>query len=126
MAVRPELSRTQILPADFSFYGNLSGQWANEPLVNLEQFELGGNASVRGYREGELYSDTGWVSQNEFRSPIYWRGAGSLKIGTQLTAFTDYGQGYNGIVPERKPNSRSGVPAWGPTSISALTWKATF
>jgi hypothetical protein len=95
VAVRPGLSRTQVLPGDFSFYGNLAGQWANEPLLNLEQFELGGNASVRGYREGELYSDTGWLGQAEFRSPTYWRGASSLKIGTQFTAFTDYGQGYN-------------------------------
>jgi hemolysin activation/secretion protein/AraC-like DNA-binding protein len=94
VAVRPLLSRTQVLPGDFSAYGSLAGQWANEPLVNLEQFELGGNSSVRGYREGELYSDCGWVGQVELRSPFYWRGANFLKIGTQLTAFMDYGQGY--------------------------------
>ncbi len=93
IAVRPQLSRTQVLPGNFTLYGGLSGQWANEPLLNLEQFELGGNASVRGYQEGELYADTGWVGQMELRSPTYWRGA-SKKFGTQLTAFTDYGEGY--------------------------------
>jgi hemolysin activation/secretion protein len=62
--------------------------------LNLEQFELGGNGSVRGYQEGEVYADTGWLGQAELRSPTYWRGATALKIGTQLTAFTDYGEGY--------------------------------
>jgi hemolysin activation/secretion protein len=93
VAVRPQISRTQILPDNFTFYENLSGQWANVPLLNLEEFELGGNGSVRGYREGELYADTGWLQQAELRSPVYWRGQG-LKIGTQLTIFTDYGVGY--------------------------------
>jgi len=95
VSVRPQLSRTQALPDNCTFYGSMSGQWANVPLLNLEQFELGGNGSVRGYREGEFYSDTGWVGQAELRSPIYWRGPGVIKrFGTQFTAFTDYGQGY--------------------------------
>ncbi len=93
VAVRPQLSRTQVLPENFTLYGNMSGQWANEPLLNLEEFALGGNASVRGYREGELYGDTGWLGQMELRSPVYWRGV-NRRIGTQVTAFMDYGEGY--------------------------------
>lgn len=92
-AIRPQLSRTQVLPDNFTLYGNLAGQWANEPLLNLEQFALGGNASVRGYQEGEFYGDTGWLGQAELRSPYYWRGAGR-SFGTQFTAFSDYGKGY--------------------------------
>jgi hemolysin activation/secretion protein/AraC-like DNA-binding protein len=94
VAVRPQLSRTQVLPGDFTAYGSMAGQWANIPLLNLEQLALGGNGSVRGYREGELYADMGWVGQLELRSPVYWRGESALKIGTQITAFTDYGKGY--------------------------------
>ncbi len=93
MALRPQLSRTQVLPENFTLYGGLSGQWANEPLLNLEQLAVGGNSTVRGYREGELYSDTGLVEQTELRSPVYWRGI-NRRVGTQFTAFCDYGQGY--------------------------------
>ena len=93
-AIRPQLSRTQVLPDNFTLYGSLSGQWANEPLLNLEQFELGGNGSARGYEEGEVYADAGWLGQAEARSPTYWRGPNVVKIGTQVTAFTDYGKGY--------------------------------
>jgi hemolysin activation/secretion protein/AraC-like DNA-binding protein len=92
-AVRPQLSRTQVLPENFTLYGNMAGQWASEPLLNLEQFALGGNSSVRGYREGEFYSDTGWLGQLELRSPVYWRGA-NRRVGTQISAFMDYGEGY--------------------------------
>jgi hemolysin activation/secretion protein/AraC-like DNA-binding protein len=94
VALRPQLSRTQILPENFTLYGNLAGQWANVPLLNLEQFALGGVSSVRGYREGEFYSDTGWAGQLELRSPIYWRGA-NRRIGTQITTFMDYGEGFD-------------------------------
>ena len=125
LAVRPQLSRTQVLPDNFTLYGSMAGQWANEPLLNLEQFELGGNASVRGYREGELYADTGWVGQLELRSPVYWRG-GSKRIGTQLTAFTDYGEGYQlDQTSRRTPTWRFGAWARGSIFISALMWKAT-
>ncbi|HUD47631.1 MAG TPA: ShlB/FhaC/HecB family hemolysin secretion/activation protein [Candidatus Baltobacteraceae bacterium] len=93
VAIRPQLSRTQVLPDNFTLYGNMAGQWANVPLLNLEQLALGGNASVRGYREGELYADTGWLGQLELRSPVYWRGA-NRRVGTQLTLFMDYGEGF--------------------------------
>jgi hypothetical protein len=96
LVVRPQLSRTQVLPANFSLYANLSGQWANEPLLNLEQLELGGNGSMRGYKEGELYADTGWTGQAELRSPFFWRGEGRNKLfGMQVTLFTDYGEGFD-------------------------------
>jgi hemolysin activation/secretion protein/AraC-like DNA-binding protein len=94
VTIRPQLSRTQILPENFTLYGNMTGQWANEPLLNLEQFALGGNGTVRGYREGESYSDTGWAGQLELRSPVYWRGQ-NRRVGTQFTVFMDYGEGYN-------------------------------
>jgi hemolysin activation/secretion protein len=93
VAVRPQLSRTQILPDNFVFYGSLSGQWANEPVLNLEELAVGGNGSVRGYREGEYYADTGFLEQAELRTPIYWRGI-NRRIGTQFFTFMDYGQGY--------------------------------
>jgi hemolysin activation/secretion protein/AraC-like DNA-binding protein len=109
IAVRPQLSRTQVLPDNFTFYGSMTGQWANEPLLNLEQFELGGNGSVRGYREGELYADTGWVVQVELRSPFFWRGTG-WRLGTQITAFTDYGEGYQ---LDQAAAQRSDKDLWG-------------
>jgi hemolysin activation/secretion protein len=108
LALRPQLSRTQVLPDNFTFFGSLSGQWASQPMLNLEQLGLGGNGSVRGYEEGEIYADTGWVGKAEFRSPVYWRG-GDKRIGAQITAFTDYGEGYQ-LRPGATPGSQA---LWG-------------
>lgn len=93
VALHLQVSRTQMLPDNFVLYTSLSGQWANEPLLNLEELAIGGNATVRGYREGEYYADTGFVEQTEVRTPTYWRGM-NRRVGTQFTAFMDYGQGY--------------------------------
>ena len=127
MAVRPQLSRTQVLPDNFTLYGNLAGQWANEPLLNLEQFELGGNASVRGYREGELYADTGWLGQLELRSPTYWRGTNAVKIGTQTHRVHRLRPGLSlDQTTAQTSDSLFGAPALGSIFISAIMWKATF
>jgi hemolysin activation/secretion protein len=91
--IRPQLSRTQNLFDHFTFYANATGQWADEPVLNLEQFPLGGLSSVRGYREGERYGDTGYLAQGELRSPTYWLNS-SQRIGAQFTEFTDYGDGH--------------------------------
>ena len=65
LVIRPQLSRTVKLPDNYTLYGNMSGQWADKPLINLEQFAEGGNSSVRGYKEGEFYGDTGLLTQGE-------------------------------------------------------------
>jgi hemolysin activation/secretion protein len=91
--LRPQLSRSQKLVQGFTLYGNVTGQWANEPVLNLEQLAVGGVSSVRGYHEGERYADTGLTMQGELRSPTFGLGEGK-PIGVQLIGFTDYGEGY--------------------------------
>jgi hypothetical protein len=109
VVLRPQLSRLQNLPENFTFYNSLSGQWANEPLLNLEQFALGGHATVPGYYDGEVYADTGFLEQAEVRTPVYWRGV-NRRIGSQFTLFTDYGAGYD-LDPARQGLSHEAL--WG-------------
>lgn len=45
-------------------------QLANEALVPIEQFGLGGIDSVRGYRQDALLSDSGFFASAEVRIPI--------------------------------------------------------
>jgi hemolysin activation/secretion protein len=75
-------------------------QWANDDLLPLEKFAIGGAATVRGYRENQLTRDSGLVLSLEWRVPI-----ATLKIpklstregdGTLFLApFMDYGRGWN-------------------------------
>ncbi|OYD95256.1 peptide transporter [Nostoc sp. 'Peltigera membranacea cyanobiont' 210A] len=68
-------------------------QLAADSLVPLEQFGLGGQLSVRGYRQDALLTDNGLLFSAEFRVPI----VRAPKIGgvLQLAPFIDVGKGWN-------------------------------
>lgn len=60
----------QNLPLGLSLLGRVSGQWADSPLVNNEQFALGGIDTVRGYLEAEALGDSGAAGTFELHSPL--------------------------------------------------------
>ncbi|QLE57291.1 ShlB/FhaC/HecB family hemolysin secretion/activation protein [Nostoc sp. TCL26-01] len=68
-------------------------QLAATSLVPLEQFGLGGQLSVRGYRQDTLLTDNGFLFSAEFRLPILR--ASKLGGVLQLTPFIDVGKGWN-------------------------------
>jgi len=68
-------------------------QLANRPLVPLEQFGLGGEDTVRGYRQDFLLTDNAALASVEIRLPIY-RGPQRRTI-LQLAPFFDVGTGWN-------------------------------
>jgi hemolysin activation/secretion protein len=71
-------------------------QWADDKLLPLERFSLGGRYSVRGYRENEVVRDKGYVLSAEYRYPLLRQETSSSFPG-QLTVFPfmDYGAGWN-------------------------------
>ena len=81
------------LAPDTLFLARGDFQLAADPLVPLEQFGLGGQLSVRGYRQDSLITDNGMLLSAEFRLPIIR----APKIGgvLQLTPFIDVGKGWN-------------------------------
>lgn len=60
---------TQALPANLSLLERLTSQWSADPLVNNEQFSLGGMDTVRGYLEAEALGDTGAAGTLEVHTP---------------------------------------------------------
>jgi hemolysin activation/secretion protein len=80
---------------DATFYASLGGQYADEPLISVEQFPLGGRYSVRGYLEGEFFGDHGWDLQAELRTPALRDFLGGwLGEKIQGIAFYDVGEVY--------------------------------
>jgi hemolysin activation/secretion protein len=68
-------------------------QLAGSSLLPLEQFGLGGQMTVRGYRQDALLTDSGALVSAEFRLPIVrGRRAGNV---LQLTPFLDLGTAWN-------------------------------
>ena len=80
---------------DASLVVSLSGQYADEPLVSIEQFPIGGRNSVRGYLEGEGFGDHGWDLQAEVRTPALRDFLGGL-LGEKVQGllFWDMGEIY--------------------------------
>lgn len=64
-----EATHTHDLPLGFQIFGGIQGQVANKPLVDSEQFAVGGLDTVRGYLEAETLGDNALVGSFEFRSP---------------------------------------------------------
>ncbi|WP_414754675.1 ShlB/FhaC/HecB family hemolysin secretion/activation protein [Anabaena sp. CCY 9910] len=66
-------------------------QLADRNLLGLEQFGIGGQTSVRGYRQDQLLTDNGVQATAEIRLPILRVPQGVL----QITPFVDVGTGWN-------------------------------
>lgn len=73
------------------FRGNV--QLADRPLVPLEQFTLGGQYSVRGYRQDALLADNGAFGSLEVRLPILHLPESNTLV--QLVPFVDVGTVWN-------------------------------
>lgn len=78
--------RLRLWDAQLSARGDM--QLTNSSLLGLEQFAIGGNATVRGYRENTLVRDQGWLLSVEGRVPVWRRRAARLDVGV----FADAGR----------------------------------
>jgi hemolysin activation/secretion protein len=66
---RGDVAQTEDLPHDFQLFGKVSGQVADQPLINSEEFSVGGLDTVRGYLESEVLGDDAAVANFELRLP---------------------------------------------------------
>jgi hemolysin activation/secretion protein len=69
-------------------------QFADRPLLPLEQFGIGGLQSVRGYRQDALLTDNGFFASTEVRVPIWRPNKGSQTL-LQIVPFVDFGTAWN-------------------------------
>lgn len=82
-------------------------QLANDPLLSIEQFPLGGAQSVRGYRENQLVRDNGLFASIEYRWALPFDAESRQRL--QLAAFYDVGRAWNRERPTPDPRILSSV-----------------
>jgi len=77
-------------------------QLANDSLLPMEMFPVGGMHTVRGYRENQLVRDNGVVTSFELRIPIFRNK--QRKVIVQFAPFVDLGWSWNarGETPDPK------------------------
>jgi len=114
-----DLARVQTLSPGFYAVIRGSAQLTNDPLVSAEGIVVGGPDSVRGYPQGELVGDAGYVVSFELRKSIVgndFQVVGFLDHGTAVRRFailddndrrslTGAGFGFR-IVPWKNANLR--------------------
>ena len=82
-------------------------QFSDSALVPLEQFSLGGQDTVRGYRQDFILSDNGALFSTEVRIPILR--VPQVKGVLQVVPFLDAGTGWNNGSADPSPNTLVGV-----------------
>jgi len=115
--------RQQNLGHDWSLSVNLNGQWASEPLINNEQFALGGTSGVRGFQEGEAYGDEGWRTLWDLYAPpinvgYFPTASGEVPTILRCSVFMDYGQIHDLDLPKSEVNF---LTEWGTGCSFLLT-----
>jgi len=98
-------------PLDIETVFRFDIQLSSDPLLPLEQFALGGHATVRGYRENQLVRDMGGAVSLEARIPILRAKDGRPIL--QLACFVDFGRS----AFQRRDVTRDPPPASGSTPI---------
>jgi hemolysin activation/secretion protein len=84
-ALRANVEERLPLPAGMQFGLELDGQKADSPLISNEQFFAGGQDSVRGYLEAQVFGDDGLRANLELRSP---------NVGPRIWNFFNEGRVY--------------------------------
>jgi hemolysin activation/secretion protein len=90
---RGQAQYVRALAPNSIFLVKLDSQLADRPLLALEQIGLGGQDTVRGYRQDLLLGDNGLLASAEARFPIFTP-PGSKQI-LQIVPFIDFGVAWN-------------------------------
>jgi hemolysin activation/secretion protein len=105
---RGQAQYVRLLARDTLFVFRSDLQFSPGVLVPVEQFSLGGQQSVRGYRQDALLTDNGVSASAEVRFPILR--VKSIKGLLQIVPFIDFGLGWNsGGSPDPKQNTLVGA-----------------
>ncbi|MGH2414926.1 MAG: ShlB/FhaC/HecB family hemolysin secretion/activation protein, partial [Microcystaceae cyanobacterium] len=90
---RGQAQWVRLLAPDMLLVARTDMQFADRPLVSLEQFAIGGLGSVEGYRQDLLLTDNGVFASVEVRLPIFR--APEQQIVLQVIPFVNFGAGWN-------------------------------
>ncbi|HSA31638.1 MAG TPA: ShlB/FhaC/HecB family hemolysin secretion/activation protein [Candidatus Omnitrophota bacterium] len=94
------LYRLQPLPWELTLLWKNTGQFTNHRLAAVEEFQIGGPTSVRGYPAAEFTGDKGYYTSFELSFPVYplskdirvpFRKQDRLYDALRLVAFWDWG-----------------------------------
>jgi hemolysin activation/secretion protein len=128
MAFTVNASREQSIFTNWPMALRLDAQLASEPLISNEQFGNGGVNGVRGYREGEIFGDSGWRIMAEQKTPpkVIGLAYGRAALTIRGSAFMDYGENYLLDAGERKDRQALWGTGFGVAASIGANWELKF
>lgn len=117
------IRRLPLLDSQLIFRSDL--QLASQPLLPLEKFSVGGQYSVRGYRENQLVRDNGFAASLEWRVPVFRLPIPGLSQSAddgmvQLAVFADFGWSENIALPSPLKPEDQVAASPNPRTISSV------
>jgi hemolysin activation/secretion protein len=97
----------RLLAPDTLLLLRADAQIADSALLPLEQFSLGGQDTIRGYRQDFLLADNGGLFSTEIRLPILR--VPQIQGVLQVVPFLDVGAGWNNDSPDPSPSTLVGT-----------------
>ncbi|MDZ8050534.1 MAG: ShlB/FhaC/HecB family hemolysin secretion/activation protein [Aulosira sp. ZfuVER01] len=98
-AWRGQAQWVRLLAPETLFLVRADLQLADRPLLASEQIGLGGQATVRGYRQDQILADNGFLATAELRYPVLR--VPEIQGLLQVTPFIDFGTAWNISQPGR-------------------------
>jgi hemolysin activation/secretion protein len=87
-----QLQWAQRLPFGATLLARTDLQLSSDSLPGIEQFAIGGYATVRGYRENRIARDNGWLASVELRVPLWSLPSSEPRL--ELRPFFDLGHSW--------------------------------
>jgi hemolysin activation/secretion protein len=84
-----------------------AAQLAQDPLLSLEKFAVGGVSTVRGYPENLLVRDNGVVATLECQLPVFGYRADPHPLNLVFVPFVDYGRSWDEVDTDPGSDSRN-------------------
>lgn len=103
-----DLSHQRRLPLGLSGEVRLQGVYSPDPLVDSQQFAIGGPGSVRGYPAAEVRGDRGYAASLSFSRPLT---LGAFSLAPRV--FGDYGEVHRDAADLRGVSERDSLSSVG-------------
>jgi hemolysin activation/secretion protein len=94
---------------DLQLIARADVQVSDRPLLGIEQFSMGGHASVRGYRENTLVRDNGVIASLELRIPVPMPSFRESRPRLEIAPFFDVGHSWNTDRPTVGPQTVASI-----------------
>lgn len=98
-AWRGQAQWVRLLAPETLFLVRTDLQIADRPLLPSEQIGIGGQATVRGYRQDQILADNAFFASAELRYPLLR--VSEIKGLLQVVPFVDFGTAWNSSQPGR-------------------------